>query len=207
MSRPPQIDDQQILQAARALFLQKGIRATTAEVARRAGVAEGSIFKRWKSKDDLFVACMDFEGADAPFWVQLLGQQAGRGAVRDTLERAGLDAVDFFRKLLPVMMMTWSNQGNRGLHPHLRGPHSPPLRGLKLVTDYFAAEMRAGNLERGRNPEVAARVFIASMQHYAFLEMLFKERKEKPVPAGEYVRGVVELLLVGAEPAARKGKR
>jgi AcrR family transcriptional regulator len=207
MARPQQITDEQILTAARALFLQKGIRATTAEVARRAGVAEGSIFKRWKSKDALFIACMDFEGAGPPFWIQLLGQQGGRGEVRDTLERAGADAIEFFRKLLPVMMMTVSNQGKGGLHPHLRGPNSPPLRALKLVTDYFAAEMQAGNLER-RDPEVAARMFIASSQHYAFLEMLLKDRKETPMAADAYIRGVVDILVGGGETAhARKGKR
>ena len=44
MARKPSISDQQILAAARRVFLQNCSSATTAEVAREAGVAEGSIF-------------------------------------------------------------------------------------------------------------------------------------------------------------------
>jgi len=47
MARPPVITEERILDAARGVFLKKGIRATTAEVAKRAGIAEGSIFNRF----------------------------------------------------------------------------------------------------------------------------------------------------------------
>jgi len=47
MPRPAKIKDEEILAAAREVFLEKGIRATTAEVAKRAGIAEGSIFNRF----------------------------------------------------------------------------------------------------------------------------------------------------------------
>jgi hypothetical protein len=41
MARPVTISDEQILDAARAVFTEKGPRATTAEIAERAGVSEG----------------------------------------------------------------------------------------------------------------------------------------------------------------------
>mgnify|MGYP001134528590 CR=1 FL=1 len=63
MARPTSIDDDQILTAARAVFLEHGIRGTTLEVAQRAGVSEGSIFKRWKTKEELFHAAMNQRAA------------------------------------------------------------------------------------------------------------------------------------------------
>lgn len=50
MARPVAIHDPTILDAAREVFLLRGAAATTAEVARRAGVSEGSIFKRYRTK-------------------------------------------------------------------------------------------------------------------------------------------------------------
>src|SRR5262249_40407942 len=108
MPRPPSITNEQILDAARAVFLQKGIRATTAEVARRAGVAEGTIFNHFKNKDELFVACMEPALEDAA-WVRTFLVGAAERDVRAVLYRAGLETIEFFRQLLPVMMMSWSN--------------------------------------------------------------------------------------------------
>jgi len=46
-----------ILQSAIEIFSQKGFAATsTSEIAKRAGVAEGTIFKHYNTKKDLLVA-------------------------------------------------------------------------------------------------------------------------------------------------------
>ena len=61
MARPTVIRNEAILQAARDVFLERGILATSAEVAQRAGVSEGSLFKRFKTKADLFRAAMGLD--------------------------------------------------------------------------------------------------------------------------------------------------
>ncbi|HXG31144.1 MAG TPA: TetR/AcrR family transcriptional regulator [Thermodesulfobacteriota bacterium] len=53
-----------ILNIALSLFIKKGIKSTTTrEIARKAGIAEGTIYKHFKSKDDLalklFISSMD----------------------------------------------------------------------------------------------------------------------------------------------------
>lgn len=49
-----------IVAEAGTLFAERGYSdTTTAEIARRAGVAEGTIYRHFKSKDDLFVACVE----------------------------------------------------------------------------------------------------------------------------------------------------
>ena len=74
MARPTTLSDPHILDAARAVFLERGIAATTAEVARRAGVAEGSIFKRWPTKQALFYAALTPE-TEVPAWLNTLALQ------------------------------------------------------------------------------------------------------------------------------------
>ena len=200
MSRPSTITDEQILSPARELFLEKGIRATTSEVAKRAGIAEGSIFKRFKTKGDLFRAAMRPQLEEAR-WLATLATSTGKGDVRDTLYRAGLEAMEFFRTLMPLMMMSWSNPDDSDgscVNPNF-GPNPPALRALKTVSGFFEAEMRAGRLRR-HDPEILARVFVGSIQNYVFFEMVLKAHDELPLPEESFLRGLIQLLWKGADP-------
>jgi len=59
---------QQILDAALAIFAEKGFAgATTAEIARTAGVAEGTIYKYFQSKRELMVAVIKTFAITEPF--------------------------------------------------------------------------------------------------------------------------------------------
>src|SRR6188768_4305807 len=64
--RPPSIDSEQLLSVAREVFLERGIRATTLEVAVRAGVSEGALFHRFKNKEGLFRAAMELPAEQVP---------------------------------------------------------------------------------------------------------------------------------------------
>ena len=58
MGRRQTIQDSDILQAARQVFLSRGVHATTLDVAKRASISEASVFKRFKTKSALFCAAM-----------------------------------------------------------------------------------------------------------------------------------------------------
>jgi AcrR family transcriptional regulator len=45
-----------ILEAAAEVFAERGLEASTAEIARRAGVGEATLYRRFPTKDDLIVA-------------------------------------------------------------------------------------------------------------------------------------------------------
>jgi AcrR family transcriptional regulator len=203
MARPTTIDDRQLLRAAQSVFLEKGIRATTAEVARRARVAEGSIFKRWKTKEELFRAAME-QLADEAEWLMALESQPGRDPRRRLLE-VGLQAVEFFRKLLPCMMMTWSNPTKRGIPMHLSGPNPPPLRALRRVIRFFEVEIRSGRVRR-YDPEILARAYLGGIQNYVFFEILMKAQDERLLSAETYLRGLIQLLWSGMEPHSFRKK-
>src|SRR5438067_10692690 len=104
MARPTTISDERILEAARGVFLEHGVAATTAEVAKRAGIAEGSIFKRFATKADLFKAAMQVDLDSLDFLNTLVAARDGDDP-RLTLYEFGMQAVSFFRRLMPLVML------------------------------------------------------------------------------------------------------
>jgi AcrR family transcriptional regulator len=200
MARPTVIRDETIIDAARAVFLARGIRATTAEVAERAGVSEGSIFKRFKSKVELFQAAMGAQ-LEEPEFLDKLAERVGHGDFRDNLFEIGTQAVAFFRTITPLMMMAWSNPGADGLPCMMGQPNPPPLRILKKLTSFFEAEMRAGRLRR-HDPEIIARMFLGSINNFVAFEILLKSHEELPMAAETFVRGLCQTLWLGIAPAS-----
>jgi AcrR family transcriptional regulator len=202
MPRPVSIDTEQILAAARAVFLEKGIRGTTAEVAQRAGIAEGSIFNHFKTKAELFGAAMQLTVEES--WLRALSDSAGQGDLARNLYDAGLRGIDFLRQLLPAIMMSWSNRGPSELPELLSIPEPPPLRVLQSLAAYFGSEMRHGRL-RKQDPDVAARLFLGALQNYAFFELILRAHGHATrarLSPEDYMRGVVDLFLHGAAGAA-----
>ncbi len=200
MARPTRISEAQVLAAAREVFLEGGIRATTAEVARRAGVAEGSIFKRFPTKFELFRQAMNLS-VEEPAWLLALPARVGVGDVQDTLTDLGTEMVAYFRLVAPFMMMRWSNADCLG--GGASTPPNPALQRLRKLAGYFEAEMRLGRMRR-HDPEILARVFAGSIQNFVFLEILATSQEELPLPAPTYVRGLVRLFWVGAAPIPKE---
>jgi AcrR family transcriptional regulator len=197
MARPPVIEDTTILRAAKEVFLTDGVRATTAKVAEHAGVSEGTIFKRFKSKENLFAAAMSFELADRDF-TKSLPERVGQGIFRDQLYEVALEGIAFFRTLVPLVMMTWANPESR-YHPHEQGVH-PAIAGFRRLEMYFEGERRLGRL-RSIDTEVLARLFVGALWHYASMEVLQGPHETRPLGPEAYCRVLVDVMLVGIEPA------
>lgn len=102
---PLRIDAQRnrarILDAAEAVFAEFGPRASTEEVARRAGVAIGTVFRHFPTKDDLLAAIMkrllaqlveDAAQRDLfAFFAHLVAQAAAKKTVVDLLAGSGVN--------------------------------------------------------------------------------------------------------------------
>jgi AcrR family transcriptional regulator len=204
VARPTVISDERILEAARLVFLERGLAATTAEVAKRAGVAEGTIFKRFATKLDLFKAAMQVE-LDEPEFLRTLISADDTADPRAVLLKVLLQAVDFMRRLMPLIMMQWSSgEKHLGIPAQLLGPSSPPLRFLRALAVYIEKEMRAGRM-RKHEPEIVARMLMGSIQGYVFFEILLRAQAKMPIPVEGYLRGLIEVLWTGAGPA-KKGQ-
>lgn len=197
--RPPVISTERLLEVAREVFLELGIRATTLEVATRAGVAEGTIFHRFKSKEELFRAAMQFDPERGLVFVESLPARAGKGDLRTNLIAFAEEFLRMVRVALPVMMMSWSNPESELCSPRSAEKGERYRRAVRAVSSFFEAEMAAGRLER-KNPEVLARMLLASLHHYCMSE-LFAWDVGGLSPAA-FASEVVDVLLAagGSEP-------
>ena len=191
MARPPSISNQQILDAARAVFLAHGFtKASTAAIARRARISEGSIFNRFPTKDDLFHAAMD----DAQPPVLALDRYVGRGDVRKNLTRITIESVHFLSNFLPKLMLRWSE---RDLDPKAK-MCSRPCEILRSLTAFFKAEKALGRLDG--DPPIAARIFMGAVWNYCFMETVAGDKSMSPKL---FARRLVAGLWQGIAPARK----
>jgi AcrR family transcriptional regulator len=181
------------------VFLERGIRATTLEVAERAGVSEGVLFHRFKSKEALFSAAMDFDREEPPQQVlkaiEELRQQEELDA-REAIIRLASTLVEVGRVALPIMMMSWSNPQPLAA-PLFDEKRKKFQQILKALGSYFELQMARGKL-RQMDAEVLARTLLGSVHHFVLTRILIEEGDGAVMPEGMFVRGLADLLLNGA---------
>jgi len=84
-----------ILQSAIEIFSQKGFAATsTSEIAKRAGVAEGTIFKHYNTKKDLLVAIV------SPVFSKIVAPLLMRNFRKEIFEKEYQSYGDFLREII-----------------------------------------------------------------------------------------------------------
>lgn len=199
--RPRSIDDEQLLVVAREVFLERGIRATTLEVAERAGVSEGALFHRFKTKEGLFRAAMHLHADDVPQLLLNAVERLQGKEPREALLQLASALLDIGKVAIPLMMMQWSNptactdDDNKARYRLF----------LKRLAMFFEAQMADGKL-RNMDAEIIARAFLGSIHHYCMTRLLAGDQPIGTIPEGMFARGLVDLLLNGAlVPAGTEG--
>lgn len=193
MARPVSISSERILSAAREVFLEEGFSARTTEIARRAGISEGTIFKRFPTKQALFAAAM---GADSSQWTESLPERIGRGELRDNLVQIALEVLSELRTTVPAALCAW---GSRTVDA--RGDANDELAALSR---YFEAEMKLGRL-KVCEPGPLARTFFAALLGHAVLE-LTGAAESTPLSDRNFARTLVDSLLAALGRAQSVGE-
>jgi AcrR family transcriptional regulator len=189
MARPPSISNQQILDAARTVFLAHGFtKASTVDIALRAGVSEGSIFNRFATKDDLFRAAMD----DAQPPALALDRYVGQGDLRKNLVRITVESVHYLSSLLPKLMLRWSERE----FATKADVCSRPREILRALAAFFKAEKALGRV--GGDPPIIARMFMGSVWNYCFLQTVAGDKSMSPKTFAERL---IAGLWQGIAPA------
>lgn len=196
MGRPKTITDEQILDAARALFLESGHVVPTSTIAKAAGVSEGTIFKRFTNKRALFEAAMGIRSEDL---VDRAAPYFEKGEVREGIRVVAEDLLSMFRRALPRMMRMWAHpdcdpklvMGGKEAVP-------PPVRIMRAVAGVFAEAADSGFIAC-REPMMPARMIAASMHQFAFFEMV-GIADQLPGDETAYIEALVELIWSGVEP-------
>ncbi len=169
MARPRQVLDEEILEVARACFIEHGASVSTEAIAARLGVSGPALLKRFGSKRELLKAA--FSVGTTPPWAQQWLQKVEAGPDEREIPVQILElslAIDgFFRKMVPAFAVL----REAGLTPEeLRGSgkDSPPVRSHKMMAGWFRRAQEQGRLRAG-DCDVMASLFLSGLQHRYFL--------------------------------------
>jgi AcrR family transcriptional regulator len=187
MARTPSITDEQILEAALQVFLEQGFNAPATEIATRAGISSGSIFKRYPTKEDLFFAAMNCESR----WAGGLSSLVGQGDLKVNLEAISNAVLSFAREMLPRSMLSWSLRHcanrNKGQEPSVG-------RDIRLLSEFLQAERELGRLRPSLDPQVTATTLVGTIMSYGMLEVISGRQNDDPE---EFIKTFIDTLWKG----------
>lgn len=192
MGRPPLVSREEIIAAARDVFVKEGLGASIRDVAAVAGISEAAIFKRFSTKAALIVAAM---APPIPDVGTILAPLDG------TDLRAGLAAtmtniVAFFRDMLPVTLPI-AMQPDVGLATYVEEVGDNPAVALNAaLAARLAALINAGRLRR-LQPFAVAGLLVATAHSLALFEIMGIHGGRSPP---EVVRNMADAIWFGIEP-------
>jgi AcrR family transcriptional regulator len=199
--RPQTISDDDLLEAARAVYLARGIDATTPEIAKRARISESVIFHRYKTKEALFTAVFERQMVMPPAFARLPAL-VGKGEIADHLFDAGMGLCEMMQSVMPFLIMSLSSTKMNVLRKRVREPHPLKRQMIDLLSGYCESEARAGRLRLSRG-EIFARTYLGGIMQYVMSEHVEPLQDALAIP--EFLRGLIDLLMCGATPPrARK---
>ncbi len=202
MPRPRTVSDDTILDAARRIFRRDGPGAPIATIAREVGVSEGTIFKRFPTKEALLAAAL---GCPADAVSVRIVERVGEGELPSQLAALLADLIAFFREVIPRSMMLMASGGLDPLafwrHANASaegGLQAGPRVLIQRLSAWAEGEMAAGRIRR-QPPEIVARTIAASCHHFVFLGLAGFGLAQ---PEADFIKDLTSMLLHGIAPSA-----
>ena len=192
-----------IIEAADTLIREQGIAgATTREIARAAGCAEGSIYVHFQDKIDLVIAVIVER---EPYFAELLELPSRAG--EDTVEANLVPWVEELLKLLhdnqPIF---YALMGDRGVFARfkerLRERETGPVAIFRTAESYIAAEQELGRLDEHAQPNVVASILIGACRDQVLTHAL---AGKEPTDPAIFARELVHTIVFGLAPASARG--
>jgi AcrR family transcriptional regulator len=192
----------QLVDAAERVLRTRGLtRATTKEIAREAGCAEGTLYLHFADKLDLVRAVHE---KLLPAFIELvrhLPERAGTGTVEANLTELAAGALRLYRDLLPLGSSLFADpELLRRFRALLAERDGGPHRAWEPVVAYLRAEQDLGRVAAGADPAAAALLLLGACQQLVFVELMTGPGtlpfRDRPDPAAELVR----TLLSGLSP-------
>jgi len=198
---PHSIDDsakrRQIVEGARAIFLQQGFDAASmSDIARAAGVSKGTLYVYFENKEQLFEAIVHEEclvHAEGVF-----NLDANDHDVAGNLARLGTAYIGFLcqtdkASALRTVVAIADRMPEIGKVFYETGP----AVGIGKVADYLRAQTKAGVLAVD-DCEVAAAQFLDACKSTLFMPVLFNFRQAPDVERIAYVVGMAVKTFMAA---------
>jgi AcrR family transcriptional regulator len=190
---------ERILEAADRLIRLRGLaRVRTKEIAREAGVAEGTLYVHFPHKEDLFLAVVRKNSPE--FAASVRPELAGTRGLEVALAEVVRAAMGYYGKLLSMAVPLMADAGLlERQREAIAGQEGGPYRIYERVAAYVEAEQRLGRVEEGLDPLSVAALLLGPSFQYVFTRQFLGE---DPLPVTEE-RFVEDLARTLAESLAR----
>ncbi len=172
--------------------------ATTKEIAREAGFAEGTLYKHFERKEDLLLAVLQEQ---LPHFIESVNAQlAGKGSVRENLESIARESMAYYGQLLMIAMVFFQDVEFLVRHREvMQQINGGPQRIYERVASYIEEEQRLGRIDAHQQPLSIAALMLGPCFHYAFNRHLLGQ-SPLPLSDEQFIVAMVETLLAGIEP-------
>ena len=204
---PAQETRTQIMAAAVHVMQTCGLSgATTKEIARAAGCAEGTLYKHFADKESLFVSVMRERVGSRLAPIVRLPERAGTRSVRRNLEEVVRTALDFFRELMPMQSAMYANPSllaaqRKAMKERGFGPHVV----IGAIAEYVRREQKLGRVRRGVQPEVVGMLLMGGCYNYVFVRD-FAGDDAPDVSEEKFVEATTKTIMAALSVDASRSK-
>ena len=203
MGRRPKVTREEVLDAARQVFAERGFEGTTlASIAARLDLSPAALLRHAANKEELFAAAMH-QPPEIRVPVEFLREVDGSEDPREVIRRIVQAFIPFLEQKIDEQISRWMRSKaledpSKGFplpfDPQVRP--TPPQRALALIEDWLGRAVGAGRL-RLTDPHAAAMVLLGACQAYVMLHKIVRV-EDPPLPLDRYIDTVVEIWTQGA---------
>lgn len=192
-----------ILRSAIRVFSQKGFfHSRISDVARLAGVADGTIYLYFKNKDDLLISLFEEKMAEVVADVRL--RVAAADGALDRLRIFIENHMDLLVReagLIEVLQVEL-RQSDRFMKQYVPAKF---LEYLDVISEILDRGKREGIFRRDLNVTLARRAVFGALDEMALAYVLSRKRKYDPAEASAEIYRIFAEGLCGATPGREDG--
>jgi len=201
---PRRADTRRVLiDAAARVFLERGFaRATTKEIAQAAGVAEGTIYRHFDDKYALFHEVFLAVAGDTAQELAHFHERAGRGTVRENLERLLQLLSGMIEHTTSLTASIWADpEMARRFEAYIRERMPMGLQGgpVAVAAAYLRAEQECGRVRDDVDALEAAAV-VVSVPFASGMQRALHQHLPGPGDFPAPGAAALEILARGLEP-------
>ncbi len=199
-----------ILIAAAKTFAAKGYeRATIANIARAAGIAEGSIYNYFKNKQDLLVSLP--RQMLEPTIESVSARLSMTGAVQplppaQMLAGVAQKMLATIRQNAPIFSALLSALPSMKQSAREKYMHQVVLYATGVLEKYFQEQIKQGVLRKGLKPRILARAFIGMFFPFILLREVLQVETDADWNYDQLIADLVPLFLSGVLAISPEGK-
>lgn len=190
-----------LISAAERVIRRKGFaRITVREIAREAGVADGTLYNHFSDKEELLVEAVLRQLSEVEDMFRELSRKAGTGTVAGNLQSLATAVLDYEWEAVPLLgslhtePLLFERLASR-FHSENRGLHGA----REAVKSYLREEQKLGRVDRRVDPDAVAMLLVGTLHDQLFTRHMLGDNVEKTVDAS-VIPKLVKALMRGIDP-------